>query len=1021
MIRYYSSFLLILISTCYLSAQECNDSCPNALSIHTINPTDPNCGDFTPITIEGCLEGATRETEISSCGSDSLPTVWFQILVDEEAVQLGTSIQSSGTWKPIWAIYQGGCGSLSILNAGTIADPITCSNGDVNHEVHVVGTVQGQLSYWIAVSGEGVIDDPNFILNVWTSANCVSCIGDEGCNPEAVWEVTSRSSSRPLDDPLFCPGEEVTVCITYNYDASETGVDWLHGLIPDFGNGWDMDAFDPESVSVSPSNGLQWNDESYGACAPFITEQMPLLCTYYDPVTGKLRLCNTVCQACPCTGPLRANAPLPSGWFWSTNGGAGCDNDCSPSTHYGIGSVVVDISFCMNLKVRTFDDEVDCIKNRNLQINFQTTSDGVSGCWEDPIAECKLDKAQIGPDWNVDCPKGPSIVGNDAALVGEGNLNIAISNSDSNAALQLYVSFIDNPFVDGEQLDTFTQGAGIIDDYLINTSQELQVVKYIITSSFGEFLCNDQSKVISVLIYPVDFTNEVKIKLYRDLNDNEIFDINDNPIKGFKVTVPTNAHSYFSNQDGIVSIYTNKDTLPIIINATYSLWDTAVVELDIVTLDTFTYREVGFVPYIDSTYIINGWLTSNFRCSQTSGTAVGFTNFSPNRLVNGKAVLVYDDKIKNTIEITNDGVDFPAEKRIEWVLKDIQQGEAFYASHSFTAPPFVMNNDSLFFDFYVITDAGDTLAHETYSDLLRCGYDPNDKKVTPDRHGEENFILPSEDLQYTIRFQNLGNDTAYNVIIVDDLDNNLDLNTMVVLYASHDMITEASGDTVYFKFNNINLPDSMRSPLTSQGFVIFTIKPKSDLPEGTEINNTANIFFDFNAPVITNTILNTLVSKLPCPQDAIWIEESIIYVNPSNGTYNWYNCLNDSLIATTSAASFTPTVNGSYYCIIGGYFCASKSECIVYDKISSATSFAFNHIKIYPNPGRDEVSIVANAHLGSLSILRITDVNGRIYSVSSKYLDNQYKVDTSSLPSGIYTFIMRANNDQDFVIRWVKI
>jgi hypothetical protein len=331
------------------------------------------------------------------------------------------------------------------------------------------------------------------------------------------------------------------------------------------------------------------------------------------------------------------------------------------------------------------------------------------------------------------------------------------------------------------------------------------------------------------------------------------------------------------------------------------------------------------------------------------------------------------------------------------------------------------NNDSLTFLMYVINEYGDTLIKHRYSDLLRCSYDPNDKKVFPDRQGEENYILKDEDLQYTIRFQNVGNDTAYNVVIVDNLDDRLDLNTLLVLYASHNVNVEAEGDTVYFKFLDINLPDSTRSPVESNGFVLFTIKPKPGLSEGVEIFNTAGIYFDFNEPIITNTTRNTLVESLPCPQDAIWIEDDIIRVNSSVGMYRWYYCLGDSLYATTTDPSFIPSVNGNYYCIISGYFCESKTKCILYDKISSTSGYNPRHIKVYPNPGTDDVSITTDVSLKEVDIISITDVNGRHFSVPSTHFEHQYTLNTSGLLSGIYIIHLRDGNGMVYKVKWVKL
>lgn len=66
-----------------------------------------------------------------------------------------------------------------------------------------------------------------------------------------------------------------------------------------------------------------------------------------------------------------------------------------------------------------------------------------------------------------------------------------------------------------------------------------------------------------------------------------------------------------------------------------------------------------------------------------------------------------------------------------------------------------------------------------------------------------------------------------------------------------------------FEFNNINLPDSTSNLEGSQGYVSYSIKAKTGLPENTIIKNTSAIYFDYNPPIITNTVENILVSELP--------------------------------------------------------------------------------------------------------------------------------------------------------------
>ncbi len=50
---------------------------------------------------------------------------------------------------------------------------------------------------------------------------------------------------------------------------------------------------------------------------------------------------------------------------------------------------------------------------------------------------------------------------------------------------------------------------------------------------------------------------------------------------------------------------------------------------------------------------------------------------------------------------------------------------------------------------------------------------------------------------------------------------------------------------------------------TGEGYINYTINAKSDLISGTEITNTAKIYFDFNDPIETPTTLNTVDSDLP--------------------------------------------------------------------------------------------------------------------------------------------------------------
>jgi len=156
-------------------------------------------------------------------------------------------------------------------------------------------------------------------------------------------------------------------------------------------------------------------------------------------------------------------------------------------------------------------------------------------------------------------------------------------------------------------------------------------------------------------------------------------------------------------------------------------------------------------------------------------------------------------------------------------------------------------------------------------------YDPNVKEVSP----VSNLSYPYNDwLTYTIHFQNTGNAPAINIKVLDILDTDLDPSTFRLLNSSHMVNTTVTGSNVAFLFNEINLEDSVSNEPASHGFVQYKIKPMQNLPVGTEINNTANIYFDFNSPITTNTTSNTIISLSGLGQENNMLVN--IYPNPAS-------------------------------------------------------------------------------------------------------------------------------------------
>jgi hypothetical protein len=179
---------------------------------------------------------------------------------------------------------------------------------------------------------------------------------------------------------------------------------------------------------------------------------------------------------------------------------------------------------------------------------------------------------------------------------------------------------------------------------------------------------------------------------------------------------------------------------------------------------------------------------------------------------------------------------------------------------------------------------------EILEHAVLCALDPNDKTANPLGVGEFGYISPdTETIEYLVRFQNTGTDTAINVVIKDQLDENLDWNSFELLSYSHDIELAMSVDgEMSFIFNGIMLPDSNVNELASQGFVKYKIDLLPGLPLETSIFNTAYIYFDFNPAVVTNTAINTLHIDNASIDELANDQRLLVYPNPFTETTTVY-------------------------------------------------------------------------------------------------------------------------------------
>ncbi len=151
-----------------------------------------------------------------------------------------------------------------------------------------------------------------------------------------------------------------------------------------------------------------------------------------------------------------------------------------------------------------------------------------------------------------------------------------------------------------------------------------------------------------------------------------------------------------------------------------------------------------------------------------------------------------------------------------------------------------------------ITETNTTNNTMQYCNTVINSYDPNEKDTYP-----VDVIAPYNDyFTYTVKFQNTGTAPAFNIHVADTLSSLFDLSTFQLINYSHPNTTTLNGNNLLVSFPNIMLADSTSNEPASHGYFQYRIKPIQNLLPGSQIPNTASIYFDYNAPVVTNTTMN---------------------------------------------------------------------------------------------------------------------------------------------------------------------
>ncbi|RWW99745.1 T9SS-dependent choice-of-anchor J family protein [Flavobacterium cerinum] len=194
-------------------------------------------------------------------------------------------------------------------------------------------------------------------------------------------------------------------------------------------------------------------------------------------------------------------------------------------------------------------------------------------------------------------------------------------------------------------------------------------------------------------------------------------------------------------------------------------------------------------------------------------------------------------------------------------------------------PPVNIGGETLAFTA-VLSEEEDDATPDNNTALLNQvivnSFDPNDITV---HEGEKIYQHQAEGyLTYTIRFQNTGTAEAVNVRLENTLDELLDWATFEPIASSHVNTVMRTDDQLEFKFDNINLPDDKANEPGSHGYVTYRIKPKATFGVGNTVFNTAEIYFDFNPAIVTNTAKTTVIEMLGVNENQLAVAR--LYPNP---------------------------------------------------------------------------------------------------------------------------------------------
>jgi len=402
-----------------MSSAFCDGTVSGMADVLVITPSEPNdiCDYALPfpeltIGVESCVAGNNNNANgelpfinQATCGGEEFPAIaadlWYSFVAVSNILDVTLDFAMD---TALIAFYEGTCDGLIGRGCEMSFDGTLSTN---------LAPVTAGTTYYIQVSGGSLNDVGDFTL----------CIDNYG---ETMNEICALGQSLVVSPTpvlgTYLPSEAVEFCFSME-SYTEESVDWFHGLVPEFGAGWDLSTI-TGTISAASCAGDTWS--------------------WYDtPITGD---------------NSNGVGPQGPGFFYETGSGStggGIDGD--PGNNYGDAwqESCGAWTFCF-----TISTVAECPPGQDgddLSVLFRNFSDSETGSW-DIVSICPEDPEFLFRAVLSCCPiptmEGvfPTCTSPDIGVV-----TATPSGGDAPFIFQWSTGFVDTSMV-SSMIDTLTAG-----------------------------------------------------------------------------------------------------------------------------------------------------------------------------------------------------------------------------------------------------------------------------------------------------------------------------------------------------------------------------------------------------------------------------------------------------------------------------------------------------------------------------------------------------------------------------------